>query len=69
MAYEEVANRKGIVRSNPNLSAKELCDLLDVYQVPVPKQWKDAGIEWWMKAYQSRFKGRVQNLISKDRTG
>ena len=66
---EEVAKRRAIVRSNPNLSARELCELFDHRQVPVPRRWKDAGIEWWTKAYhQSRFRGRVQDLMSKDRT-
>lgn len=66
---EEVAKRRAIVRSNPNLSARELCELFDHRQVPVPRRWKDAGIEWWTKAYhQSRFRGRATTLISKDRT-
>jgi hypothetical protein len=66
---EEVAKRRAIVRSNPNLGARELCELFDHRHAPVPRRWKDAGIEWWTKAYQSRFRGRVQNLISRDRTG
>ncbi len=61
--------RRDIVGSSPNLSARELCQLFDDRQVPVPRRWKDAGIEWWTKAYQSRFRGRAQNLISRDRTG
>ena len=65
---EEVAKRRAIIRSNPNLSARELCELFDHRRVPVPSGWKDAGIEWWTKAYQSRFRGRVYNLISRDRT-
>ena len=66
---EEVAKRRAIVRSDPNLSARELCELFDHRQVPVPRRWKSAGIEWWTKAYQQRrFRGRVQALISKDRT-
>lgn len=65
---EGVLKRRAIVRSNPNLSTRELCELFDHHQVPVPKRWKDAGIEWWTKAFhQSRFKGRVHNLVSKDR--
>jgi hypothetical protein len=63
----EVAKRRAIIRSNPNLSARELCELFDRRSVPVPKQWKDAGIEWWTKAYHSRFRGRVHNLISRNR--
>jgi len=64
---EEVAKRRAIVRSNPNLSSRELCELFDHRRVPVPTRWKDADIEWWMKAYQSRFRGRVRVIISKDR--
>jgi hypothetical protein len=65
---EEVAKRRAIVKSNPNLSARELCELLDHSQVPVPRQWQDAEIEWWTKVYKSRFRGRLQGLISRDRT-
>jgi hypothetical protein len=69
MASDEgIAKRRGIVKSNPNLSTKELCAMFDHHRVPVPKRWKDAGIEWWTKAYQSRFRGRVHDVISKDRT-
>jgi len=66
---EDIAERRAVVKSNPRLSAKELCEIFDHRQIPVPKRWKDAGIEWWSKAYhQSRFRGRVHDLISKDRT-
>lgn len=70
MALDEgIAKRRAVVKSNPNLSAKELCEMFDHHRIAVPKQWKDADIEWWTKAYhQSRFRGRVRNLISKDRT-
>jgi hypothetical protein len=64
---EEVAKRRAIVRSSPNLSNRQLCELFDHRRVSVPRRWKDAGIEWWTKAYQSRFRGRAQALISKDR--
>ncbi|SPE32001.1 hypothetical protein SBA2_650007 [Acidobacteriia bacterium SbA2] len=64
---EQVAKRRAIVRSNPNLNARELCELFDHRQVPVPTGWKDADFEWWTKAYQSRFRGRVRAIISKDR--
>lgn len=66
---EGAAKRRAIVKSNPNLSARELCELFDRLRVPVPRRWKDAEIEWWTKAYhQSRFRSRVQTLISNDRT-
>ena len=64
---ERVTKRKAIVRSNPNLSAWELCEIFDHCGVPVPTRWKDAEIEWWTKAYQSHFRGRVKAIISKDR--
>ena len=69
MAFDEkIAKRRAIVKSNPKLSVKELCEIFDQRQIPVPRRWKDAGIEWWTKAYhQGRFRGRVHNLVSKDR--
>lgn len=70
MASDEgIAKRRSIVRSNPSLTTRELCVMFDYQRIPVPKHWKAAGIEWWTKAYhQRRFRGRVHNLISKDRT-
>ena len=66
---EEIVKRRAIIRANPSLSTKELCEMLDHRQIPVPRRWKDADISWWTKAYrQSRFRGRVHNVISKDRT-
>jgi len=69
MAFDEkIAKRRAIVKSNPKLSVKELCEIFDQRQIPLPRRWKDAGIEWWTKAYhQGRFRGRVHNLVSKDR--
>ena len=65
---EDVAKRRAIVSSNPSLSAKELCAKFDHHRIAVPKGWKDADIEWWMKAYRHRrFRVRVHNLISRDR--
>jgi hypothetical protein len=67
---EDVAQRRAIVNSNPNLSAKELCEIFDHHRIAVPKAWKDANIDWWTKAYrQSRFRVRVHNLVSRDRKG
>jgi hypothetical protein len=66
---QDVAKRRTVVKSNPNLSAKELCKMFDHCQIPVPRAWKDAGIEWWAKAYHlGRFKVRIHDLVSKDRT-
>jgi len=60
--------RRAIVTSNQHLSAKELCAIFDSREIPVPRRWNDAGVEWWTKAYQQiRFRGRVQTLIAKDR--
>ena len=66
---EGAAKRRAILSSNPKLSSDELCELFDHRQVPVPTRWKDAGIEWWTKAFHHRrFRSRVQNVISHDRT-
>ncbi len=65
---ENIAKRRAIVKSNPNLSVKELCEIFDQRQISVPRGWKAAGIEWWTKAYhRGRYRGRVWNLVSKDR--
>jgi hypothetical protein len=66
---KDVTKRRAIVKSNASLSVKWLCEVFDQRKIPVPKRWKDAGIDWWTKAYhQGRFRGRVHNLVSKDRT-
>ena len=66
---EGIAKRRAIIRSNPNLSARELCELFDHRQVPVPGRWEDGGIQWWTKAYhRRRFRSLVRRLILKDRT-
>ena len=66
---EDIAKRRAIVKVNQTLSAKDLCEMFDRCKISVPGRWKNAGIEWWTKAYhQSRFRGRVHNIISKDRT-
>jgi len=68
VSNEEVAKRRAIVRSNPNLSIRELCELFDDHRIAVPRLWKDAGIEWWTKAFhQSFFRVRIHNLVAKDR--
>lgn len=70
MAFDAgIAKRRALVKSNPNLSAKRLCEMFDHHGIPVPKRWKNADIDWWTKAYhQRRFRVRVHNVISKDRT-
>ena len=66
---KNIAKRRAIVKSNPNLSVKELCKMFDQRQIPVRRRWKTAGIEWWTRAYhQGRFRGWVNKLVSKDRT-
>ena len=46
---ENIAKPRAIVKSNPSLSAKDLCEMFDNRQIPVPRRWKDAGIEWRTK--------------------
>ena len=65
---EDIAKRRAILKLNPNLSVKELCEVFDHHKIRVPRQWKDAGIECWANAYhQRRFRGRVHSVVSKDR--
>jgi hypothetical protein len=70
MAFgEDTAERRAIVKANRNLSVRKLCEAFDHRKIPVPKPWKDAGIEWWTKAYQQRrFRSRVFSIVSKDCT-
>jgi len=65
---EDIVKRRAILKSNPNLRVKLLCEVFDHHKIPVPRQWKAAGIECWTTAYHKRrFRGRVHSLVSKDR--
>ncbi len=70
MAFgKDTAERRAIVKENRNLSVRKLYEVFDQRKIPAPKPWKDAGIEWWTKAYhQRRFRSRVFSIVSKDRT-
>lgn len=65
---DDIARRRDIAKSNQRLSTKELCEMFDHHNIPVPFAWRKADIEWWAKAYQSRFRGRLQNVLAQDRT-
>lgn len=64
----EVAKRRALVKANPGLVAREMCELFDRKQVPLPQPWQDAGFHSWIEAYQrAEYRRRIRVLISKDR--
>jgi hypothetical protein len=64
----EVAKRRALVRSNPNVVAHEMCDLLDSHSVELPRRYLEAGFRSWRKAYLSKkHRGGIDTLISKDK--
>jgi hypothetical protein len=64
----EVAKRRTLVRSNPKVPAKEMCEIFHREKVPLPEKWQEAGLKSWPQAYaDSKYRKRVKVLISKDR--
>jgi hypothetical protein len=64
----EVAKRRALVRGNPDLEAREMCQLFDHEYVPLPLKWRGAGFRSWAEAYQGpEIRSRIHVLISKDR--
>jgi hypothetical protein len=64
----EVAKRRALVRSNPGLSASEMCEIFDRERVPPPSKYVMAGFKSWLQAYKdSNYKSKIQILVSKDR--
>jgi len=64
----EVAKRVSLVGSNPNAAAKEMCEIFDRDNVPLPAKWLEAGLKTWSQAYRnSDYRSGIHTLISKDR--
>jgi hypothetical protein len=61
-----VAGRRLLVQQNADLSAKELCELLDRERILPPPDWQLAGLNTWVEAWRKR-KSNVQVIFSKDR--
>jgi hypothetical protein len=67
-ADPEVAKRRSLVKSNPDVSAKEMCEIFDRNNVPLPRRWQDAGLSSWVVACRNpNYTRRIRVLISKDR--
>jgi hypothetical protein len=60
------ASRRVLVQNNPDLSARELGELLDREKIDVPAKWKIAGTKTWVEAWPTREK-QIQVIFSKDR--
>jgi hypothetical protein len=64
----EVAKRAALVRTNPNIPAKDMCEIFDREGVPLSAKWLDARLKTWSEAYKNpRYRSRIHTLISKDR--
>jgi len=63
----EVAKRRKLAKSNPDVPAKEICEIFDREKVPIPSKWQGAGLKSWHQAYaDSKYRKNVKVLVSKD---
>jgi hypothetical protein len=66
----EVAKRRALVELNLDIHARELCEIFDRENVPLPTKWQAAGFKTWAQAYRhSKYRNRIDVLIAKDRRG
>jgi hypothetical protein len=62
----EIARRVALICCNPNVPAKEICEILDREKETLPVKWRAAGFKSWVQAYRDRnYRGRIQTLFSK----
>jgi hypothetical protein len=60
--------RRKLVEQNSELTAREICDLFDRQQVPLPKRYYAAGFRRWSLAYKNpKYRGNIDKLIADDR--
>jgi hypothetical protein len=66
----EVAKRRSLVKNNSGISAEEMCEIFDRGGVPLPEKWIASGYTKWSEAYKdATYRGRIDSMISKDKTG
>ncbi len=64
----EVAKRRALVNSNPNISASEMCQIFDREKAPLPAKWQEAGFKSWSRIYRiPMYRSKIAVLISKDK--
>jgi hypothetical protein len=64
----EVAKRRALVKSNPDVVARDMCEIFDRNRVPLPPKWPDAGFQSWSKAHKNHsYRKRIDVMISKDK--
>jgi hypothetical protein len=61
-----VSARRTIVKQNPGIPGKELCEILDRESIRLPKRWAEAGFKTWVEAWRER-EQQIQVIFSKDR--
>ena len=65
----EVEKRRALVRRNKWTQARELCDLFDRENVPLPARWEDTGTKSWKELYAKfpDYRRKIDVIVSKDR--
>jgi len=62
----EVKKRSVLVRNNPGIPAREMCEIFDRMRVPLPSKWEGAGFRSWVRAFSDpNYKPRIDVIISK----
>jgi hypothetical protein len=61
-----VAARRTIVRQNPGITDKELCQILDRKNIALPKGWPEAGLKTWSEAWCTR-RRNIHVIFAKNR--
>ena len=64
----EVAKRRALIKANPDVPAREMCEIFDREKVPLPLKWQAARIQSWSNAYKdTNYRRRIQVIITKDK--
>jgi hypothetical protein len=62
----DIVNRRTIIRQNPEIGAKGICEIFDNSDVPLPRTMSETGS--WQKALRTpQYRAKVETIISKDR--
>ena len=66
-ADSDIARRRILVKSNPNATITEVCEIFDRQRVPLPTTWLGVGFASWSEALKNlRYRARIKLLISRD---
>jgi hypothetical protein len=63
----DIVRRRLLVKSNPNASVAEMCELFDRHRVPLPHTWFGFGFTTWGETIKNlRYRARIKLLICRD---